>query len=121
MKKEDNIEVCSLHEVHKDCVDFVKKIMLSEDEFRNLADIFKVFGDTTRIKILYILLKKELCVCDIAELLGMTQSSISHQLRILKNARLVKYRRDGKTVFYSLDDEHVYSIFSAGLQHLRHK
>ena len=84
----------------------------------DLAELFKVFGDSTRIKILYVLFESELCVCDIAQLLGMTQSAVSHQLRILKSNKLVKFRREGKTVFYSLDDDHVRSILSLGMEHL---
>ena len=83
-----------------------------------LADFYKVFGDATRIKILCVLLRSEMCVCDLAEMLGMTQSAISHQLRILKGARLVKYRRDGKTVYYSLADDHVREIIECGMEHI---
>lgn len=84
----------------------------------DLAELFKVFGDSTRIKILYALFETELCVYDIARLLNMTQSSVSHQLRILKNSKLVKFRRDGKSIFYSLDDEHVRKIISMGMEHI---
>lgn len=86
----------------------------------DLADLFKIFGDSTRIRILYVLFSSEMCVCDIAALLNMNQSAISHQLRVLKNARLVKNRRDGKVVYYSLDDDHVKQIFDQGLAHVRH-
>ena len=112
------IEVCNCQVVHKDCVSCVKKSMLQEEKFLTLAELFKVFGDNTRLKIIYALMQTELCVCDIAEVLGMSQSSISHQLRVLKSARLVKYRKEGKVVFYSLDDEHINDIFNAGLTHL---
>lgn len=118
--KDSDIEVCNCTEIHKDCVICVKESMLDNDTFLRLADLFKVFGDFTRIKIIYALFKKELCVCDIAEVLGMSQSSISHQLRVLKAARLVKYRKEGKTVYYSLDDEHIGNIFDAGLKHIEH-
>ena len=84
----------------------------------DLAELFKVFGDSTRIKILYALFETELCVYDIAGLLNMTQSSVSHQLRILKNSKLVKFRREGKSIFYSLDDEHVRKIISMGMEHI---
>lgn len=84
----------------------------------DLAELFKVFGDSTRIKILYALFETELCVYDIARLLNMTQSSVSHQLRILKNSKLVKFRREGKSIFYSLDDEHVRKIISMGMEHI---
>lgn len=94
--------------------------ILAEEEVYFLADLFKVFGDPTRIKILYLLLKGELCVNDIAASLGMSQSSISHQLKTLKQHRLVKFRRDGKTIFYSLDDDHVVNILSQGLEHIEH-
>ena len=92
--------------------------MPPEEELYDLAELFKVFGDTTRVKILYALFAAEMCVCDIAALLNMTQSAISHQLRVLKQARLVKFRREGKTVFYSLDDEHIKGIFGQGLEHI---
>src|SRR3712207_9573643 len=95
--------------------------MLSNDIFSKLADLFKVFGDYTRIRIIYALFNKELCVCDIAEILNMSQSSISHQLRILKASRLVKFRKEGKAAFYSLDDEHISKIFDSGLEHIKHK
>lgn len=94
--------------------------ILAEEEVYFLADLFKVFGDPTRIKVLYLLLKGELCVNDIAASLGMSQSSISHQLKILKQHRLVKFRREGKTIFYSLDDDHVVNILSQGLEHIEH-
>ena len=87
--------------------------------FRSLADLFRLFADSTRIKILYVLFESEMCVCDIAQLLGMTQSAISHQLRSLKQAKLVKSRRDGKTVFYSLADGHVSTILNQGMDHVQ--
>jgi len=118
---ENNIEVCNCQEIHSDCVNCVKENMLKDEIFTEVSELFKVFGDYTRIKIIYALLKKELCVCDIAEVLNMSQSSISHQLRVLKAARLVKFRKEGKVVYYSLDDEHVGSIFNAGLSHVEHK
>ena len=118
MKNNSEIEVCDCSELHGDCISCVKDIMLEDEVFQSLSELFKVFGDGTRLKIIYALLKTELCVCDIAEILGMTQSSISHQLRVLKSARLVKYRKEGKVVFYSLDDEHISKIFDAGMTHL---
>jgi ArsR family transcriptional regulator len=102
-------------------VEYVAGKMPSEEDLYDLAELFKVFGDTTRIKILCALVEAEMCVCDIAALLNMTQSSISHQLRILKQARLVRYRRDGKVVYYSIDDEHVKQIFDQGLIHLKER
>ncbi|MCI8280936.1 MAG: helix-turn-helix transcriptional regulator [Lachnospiraceae bacterium] len=92
--------------------------MISEDKIYALADLFKVFGDPTRIRILHALSCRELCVCDIAETLGMTQSAISHQLRVLKQSRLVTYRREGKTIYYSLADNHVHTILAQGLEHV---
>ena len=90
----------------------------SEDDLYTLADLFKVFGDSTRIKILFVLFESELCVCDLSEKLSMTQSAVSHQLKILKQNKLVKSRRDGKSIIYSLADEHVVSIISQGLEHI---
>lgn len=109
---------CDCTVLHEDVVNKVRDLMPEDEDLINLSDLFKVFGDSTRVKILSALSLNELCVCDIAALLGMTKSSISHQLRVLKQARLVKYRRDGKVVFYSLDDEHIKSIFEQGLQHI---
>jgi ArsR family transcriptional regulator len=92
---------------------------LPDDEvLYDLAEIFKVFGDTTRVKILYVLFESELCVNDIAQCLDMTPSAVSHQLRILKTSKLVKFRRDGKTVYYSLDDEHVRTMIALGMEHI---
>ena len=92
--------------------------MPPEEELQDLAEFFKVFGDATRVKILFVLLQAEMCVCDLAETLGMTQSAISHQLRVLKQMKLVKNRRDGKTVYYSLADGHIQNIISQGMEHI---
>ena len=92
--------------------------MPDEGTLCDLAEFFKVFADSTRIKILYALANKELCVCDIWQSLGLTQSAVSHQLRILKQMRLVKYRKEGKTIYYSLDDDHIQSILNGGLEHV---
>ncbi len=92
--------------------------MPEESELYELADLFKVFGDSTRIKILYVLFENEMCVYDIAQILNMTQSAISHQLRILKQNRLVKFRKEGKNVLYTLADEHVFTILSQGMEHI---
>lgn len=99
-------------------VNKIKKIMPSDDLLFDIAEVFKVFGDTTRMKIISALLEAELCVGDIAEITNSTQSAISHQLRVLKQARLVKFRKEGKTVFYSLDDDHITKIFDYGLHHI---
>jgi Predicted transcriptional regulators len=112
------IERCDCTIIHEDVVRDVKSRMPEDEKLFDLAELFKVFGDTTRVKILYALFRSEMCVCDISALLNMTKSSISHQLRILKQAKLVKYRKDGKVVYYSLDDEHVRSIFDQGWEHI---
>lgn len=115
MKITENIEVCDCVHTHKS----IKKRAISDDNtLYALADLFKVFGDPTRIRILYALSAQELCVCDIASVLDMTQSAISHQLRILKQMKLVKFRREGKTVYYSLADSHVETILNQGLDHV---
>lgn len=111
-------ESCDYMFVHEAIVEQVNEQMPDEEVLYDLAELFKVFGDSTRIKILYVLFQSEMCVCDIAQLLGMTQSAISHQLRVLKQSQLVKYRRDGKTVFYSLADSHVKTILGQGLEHI---
>lgn len=110
---------CGYMHLHEDVVRRVEAEMPEEGALFDLAELFKVFGDSTRIRILYLLFESEMCVCDIAQLLGMTQSAISHQLRALKNVRLVKARREGKTVFYSLADDHVKTIINQGLEHVR--
>ncbi len=99
-------------------VEDLGKIMPCEEEAYDVSELFKVLGDYTRVNILFVLQKGEICVCDIAQLLNMTQSAISHQLRVLKQARLVKYRRDGKTVYYSIADSHVDTILSMGIEHI---
>ena len=103
---------------HEDIVEKVRQGIPTEDTLYDLTELFRIFGDSTRVRILYVLFESEMCVCDIAQLLGMTQSAISHQLRALKGARLVKSRRDGKTVFYSLADAHVRTIIDQGLEHV---
>lgn len=112
------IPSCEFIHVHESVVNEVRELMPEEEKLYALADLYKVFGDSTRIKILYVLSRAEMCVCDIAGLLGMTISAISHQLKILKQARLVKFRRDGKTVFYSLADNHVTTIINNGMEHI---
>lgn len=112
------INKCDCNFIHEEVVDKVKGKMPEDEKLYDLAELFKVFGDTTRIKILYALFEEEMCVCDIADLLNMTQSAISHQLRVLKQARLVKFRKEGKVVYYSLDDNHINQIFNCGLCHI---
>jgi len=109
---------CDYMHAHSNLVKKVKEMMPEEEILYDLAELFKVFGDTTRIKILYVLFESEMCVCDIAQLLNMSLSAISHQLRVLKQAKLVKYRREGKTVFYSLSDDHVRAIIGQGMEHV---
>ncbi|BAE82619.1 ArsR/SmtB family transcription factor [Desulfitobacterium hafniense] len=117
-RKLQAIEKCDCDVIHGDIVNKVKAKMPQEEILYDLAELFKVFGDSTRIKILWALDEAEMCVCDISYLLNMTQSAISHQLRVLKQANLVKSRKEGKIVFYSLDDEHVRQIFDHGLVHI---
>ena len=112
---------CDCNEVHGDVVELARSHMPQEEQLYDLAELFKVFGDTTRVRILYALFAAEMCVCDIAALLGMTQSAISHQLRVLKQTRLVKYRKEGKSVYYSLDDDHIKGIFQRGLDHINER
>lgn len=109
------------HHNHDKVLKAVKSHMPEEELLCDLGDLFKVFGDTTRIRILYSLFESELCVCAISELLGMTQSAISHQLKVLKNAKLVGNRREGKTIIYFLADDHVRSIIGQGYEHLTEK
>ena len=114
----ETVPVCEFMHAHESEVERVRAKMPPEKMLYDLAELYKVFGDGTRIKILYVLFEAEMCVCDIAALLGMTVSAISHQLRVLKNARLVRYRRDGKAIFYSLADEHVRTMLSQGMEHI---
>ncbi|MDD3453023.1 MAG: metalloregulator ArsR/SmtB family transcription factor [Bacilli bacterium] len=114
----EKVVKCECTIIHNDIVEKTRKEMPKDETLYDLAEIFKIFGDSTRIKILYSLFKNEMCVCDISALIGTTQSAISHQLRLLKQAKLVKYRKDGKIVYYSLDDSHVKSIFNEGLRHI---
>lgn len=118
MVDDELIEQCEFIHVHEDIVKKVNENMPDDETLYDLADLFRIFADSTRIKILYVLFESEMCVCDIAQLLGMTQSAISHQLRALKASKLVKFRREGKTVFYSLADDHVRSILGQGMEHV---
>ena len=115
---ERKVECCECTEVHADLLQRLRENMPDELELYDLAEFFKVFGDSTRIRILFALFEAEVCVCDLAEALGMTQSAVSHQLRILKQNRLVKNRREGKSVFYSLADGHVRAIIDQGREHI---
>ena len=114
----ENDDVCGFLCVHEDKVAQVQACLPDEDILSRLSELFKVFGDATRIRILYVLFEAEVCVCDLAKLLGMTQSAVSHQLRVLKQAHLVKSRRDGKTIFYALADDHVATLLRQGTEHI---
>lgn len=117
-EKITEIECCSEECVHEDLLKIVNDTMPEETELYDLAELFKVFGDSTRIRILFVLFEAEVCVCDLAEVLHMTQSAISHQLRILKQNKLVNSRREGKSIFYSLADGHVRTIIAQGREHI---
>lgn len=110
--------LCEEGKIHEDIVKRVKQNMPGADKVMRVSELFKIFGDITRVNIICVLFQSEMCVCDIANLLGMTQSAISHQLRVLKSSRLVKYRRDGKSIFYSLNDEHISQIFDLAMKHV---
>ena len=118
MKSDEEFEICAETCIHEDIVQHVLKEQPDEELLADLADLFKNFSDTTRIRILSLLIVNEMCVCDIAAALGATQSAISHQLRILKQSRLVKSRREGKTIYYALADDHVKTIIAMGIEHL---
>ena len=118
MLDQNDVERCEYIHAHEDIIRKVTQEMPEDEILYDLAELFKIFGDSTRIKILYVLSEAEMCVCDIAQLLGLTQSAVSHQLRALKQSKLVKYRREGKTVFYSLADGHVKTILSQGMEHI---
>lgn len=122
MSKEakDNL-VCVTHETDANSLKILKESLHIEEEIHLLSNTFKALSDPTRLKIIYILSQSSLCVCDITQILGMTQSAISHQLRILRDLKLVKFKKEGKLVIYSLDDEHVLKLFEQGLDHVRHK
>ena len=119
MPKTSPCSICELMHVHEEIVNRVSQEMPDEDSLFDLSELFKMFGDSTRIRILYCLFESEMCVCDIATLLNMTQSAISHQLSVLKKSKLVKSRRSGKTVFYSLADAHVRTIINQGMEHIQ--
>ena len=118
MEHNHEIECCDHIEVHEDLLKYVRQTMPDDATLNDLAELFKVFGDSTRIRILYVLFESEVCVCDLADTLNMTQSAISHQLKILKQCKLIKNRREGKSVFYSLADDHVRLIIAQGREHV---
>lgn len=113
--------VCDCNIIHEDAVNMAIKNRPDDKELINLSELFKILGDLTRIKIIWTLDNNEMCVCDIANVLNMTKSSISHQLSILKNAGIVRYRKSGKEVYYTLDDEHINKLYEIGLEHIEHR
>lgn len=113
--------ICDCNVIHQDMVESTKKRMPDPDTFNKLAEFFKIIGDTTRTKILFALDQNEMCVCYIANVLGMSKSSISHQLGTLRRSGIVKCRKEGKEVFYMLDDEHIKKVFEIGIEHIEHK
>lgn len=112
--------ICDCNIIHEDVVKATLEKMPKQELFNNLAEFFKIIGDITRTKILYALDQNEMCVCDIANVLGMSKSSISHQLAVLRKSRIVKCRKDGKEVYYTLDDEHIQKVFEVGIEHVEH-
>ncbi|MCF8094377.1 MAG: metalloregulator ArsR/SmtB family transcription factor [Desulfobacteraceae bacterium] len=117
---EKKTDICEEFCFDRSSVNYVQERMLDEKELELMTEIFKALGDRTRSKILHALAQKELCVCDLSVALNMSTSAVSHQLRILKGARLVKYRREGKNIYYSMDDEHITLLFQQALEHVRH-
>lgn len=115
---EQETDNCEVNIVHNDIVEYVKSKLLDYDKAYSLSEFFKIFGDTTRVKIIHAISLKEMCVCDISALLGVSQSATSHQLKVLRQFRLVKLRKEGKMVYYSLSDEHVRNIFNEGITHI---
>ena len=113
--------ICDCNVIHQEAVDKVLSKLPNEDTFNRLADLYKLIGDTTRCRILFALDQDEMCVCDLANVLNMTKSSISHQLAVLRRSGIVKCRKEGKEVYYTLDDEHIVQLFEIGLEHINHK
>lgn len=118
-KKVAHNDVCKLNHFHNDAVDAAIKLIPEDEDIIELSDAFKVLSDMSRLKIVFALLNRELCVCDIVHVVNMSQSAISHQLRVLRSAHIVKYRKSGKLVYYSIDDEHVESIIKIAFEHLK--
>lgn len=121
VKEKEDIESCNYNFIHEEVVKMVRETIPQDEVLYDLAELFKVFGDSTRIKILCSLIQSDMCVCDLSSMLNVSQSAVSHQLRVLKQARLVKFRKDGKVVYYSIDDEHVKQIFDQGLIHINER
>lgn len=117
-KEKPNCDICEIFNPNKQVIKLMEEKKLEQNIVHDLAELFKTMGDPTRIKILYALKESELCVCDLSELLNMSSSAISHQLRVLRNNKLVKYRKEGRSVYYSLDDDHIMCLFGQGLEHV---
>ncbi len=118
MEFDKELEICEAEEVHEELLRTVREKLPPEEQLYDLAELFKVFGDSTRMRILFVLFEAEVCVCDMAAALNMTDSAVSHQLKILKQNKLIKSRRAGRSVFYSLADDHVRTIVSQGIEHV---
>lgn len=119
MEKKD-FDMCEVLCTHPQAIRMAKAQMISAEQTQQVAELFKIFGDPTRVKILQVLAKREMCVCDIVSVIEMGQSAVSHQLRIMRNARIVKYRRDGKNAWYSLSDQHIAALLYQGIEHIQH-
>jgi DNA-binding transcriptional ArsR family regulator len=118
--KAEMIDRCEECKANLEGISMIKSCMIEDTDALRLSDVFKLLGDQTRIKIIFALSCCDLCVCDIAETIGMTQSAVSHQLRLMRNMKLVKFRKEGKSVFYSLDDDHILQLFKQGMEHVKH-
>lgn len=112
------LDRCEIKIIHKKVIKEVKQILIEEDVAISLAELFKALGDTTRVKILFSLMNRELCVCDLSAVINVSESAVSHQLKILRTLRLVKFRREGKSMYYSLADDHIIKLFTQGLEHV---
>lgn len=118
--KEEVCDSCEEIKTNPGSISMVKSCMIEDQDALKLSEVFKVLGDQTRIKIIFALSRCDLCVCDIAATVGMTQSAVSHQLRLMRSMKLVKFRKEGKSVFYSLDDDHILQLFNQGMEHMKH-
>ncbi len=118
--KDDMCDSCEELKIDPERINRVRACMIEDEDAMLLSEVFKVLGDQTRLKIIFALSCCEMCVCDIAETINMTQSAVSHQLRLMRNMKLVKYRKEGKSVYYSLDDDHILQLFNQGMEHVKH-
>jgi ArsR family transcriptional regulator, lead/cadmium/zinc/bismuth-responsive transcriptional repressor len=117
----DELDCCDVTIIHEDTVAKIRQVQLQDDQINELASIFQALSDPTRVRIIHALIKAEMCVCDLAAVLEMTQSAVSHQLRYLRNLRIIKRRKVGRMVYYSIDDEHILTLFETGLEHVSHR